>query len=113
MLSVFEIKIASGQPNSVSVDLSKLQRVFGGPGIGSYQLPATMTGATTAVQVSNDNTNWTACPVDSNSEETPQDPTAANGSYILPRQVFGFRYFRLVSGSNEAADRLVKVYLRT
>lgn len=71
---------------------------------GSYSLPGTFTGATIQAQFSNDGTNWT-------SVGSPVSVTA-NGTYIIPADVFKARFGRLVSASSEAAERTITIGLR-
>jgi hypothetical protein len=77
---------------------------------GSFQVPATITGATIAVEISNDGTNFTEV-VEEGAEANPIT-VAANGIYVLPIKTFSAKYFRLTSASNEAAARSLSVYLR-
>jgi hypothetical protein len=78
---------------------------------GSFQLPGTMTGTTITVNVSNDGTNWTACPLEG-TEINPITSTGANKSHSFPIKTFNFRYLQLVSGSTESAERTIAVFLR-
>ena len=71
---------------------------------GSFTLPSTFTGSTIQVQFSNNLTNWTN--VDT------AISVAANGTYLLPDAVFKAAFGRLVSGSAEAAQRVITLGLR-
>lgn len=71
---------------------------------GSYSLPGAFTGATIQAQFSNDGVNWTN--VDTAAS------VAANGTYVIPSNVFKARFGRLVSASSEAAERIITIGLR-
>ena len=78
---------------------------------GSFQMPATMTGTATTINVSNDGVNFTACPVLTGLETNPIT-TTGNGSYSFPVKTFNFRYLQLVSGGAEAAQRTITITTR-
>jgi hypothetical protein len=71
---------------------------------GSFSIPAAFTGTTIQCQFSNDGINWTN--VDSAISVT------ANGTYVIPANVFKARIGRLVSNSSEAAERVITLGLR-
>jgi hypothetical protein len=71
---------------------------------GTFTLPSTFTGSTVQPQFSNNLTNWTN--VDT------AISVAANGTYVIPDAVFKAAFGRLVSGSAEAAERIITLGLR-
>ena len=77
---------------------------------GSFQLP-TFTGTSLTINVSNDNTTFTACPVEGN-EANPMTVSASGGAYSLPVKAFSFRYIQLVSGSAQGAARTILIVTR-
>ena len=95
-----EITIASGQTAS---------SVFGtGQGSrGAFQLPATMDGTSITIQVSNDATNWTTCPIETS--ETNPRTTAASGTYDFPIRAFSFKYIRLLHATAQTTGTLPRV----
>ena len=80
---------------------------------GSFQLPSafTLTAATITVNVSNDGTTWTACPVEGN-EANPITGVVVGGTYSLPVKSFSFRYLQLVAGTAQAAARTITFFTR-
>ena len=80
---------------------------------GSFQLPAafTLTAATITVNVSNDGSTWTACPVEGN-EANPITGVVVGGTYSLPVKAFSFRYLQLVAGTAQTAARTITFFTR-
>lgn len=98
-----DITIAIGDQNSAAIGTGQATR-------GSFQIPATFTGANVTVQVGNDGTNFVTCPVEGN--EANPITVAANGTYAFPVKVFNFRYVRLRSASAEGAARTISTFMR-
>jgi hypothetical protein len=100
---------------SVTIPASGTQSAAFGTGQatrGSFQLPAGMTGTTTTFEVTNEDTptNWQACPIEGN--ETNPLTTASSKSYSFPTKLFNFKFARLVSGTTETADRVIRIFTR-
>lgn len=96
------ITIANGAQDSGVIGTGQATR-------GSFQLP-TFTGTALTVQVSNDGTNFTTCPVEGN-EANPITVTS-NGTYSFPEKCFSFQKVRLRSGSAEGAAREIATFFR-
>lgn len=94
------ITIANGEATSTAFDA----RGFATFGI---VLPASFTGTSLTFQVSHDNSTFQAL---HNTAGNAVSQTVAQGkSYILPAELAPWRYFKVVSGSNEAAARTLVV----
>lgn len=78
---------------------------------GAYQIPSAFTGSTVTVEWSNDGTNWST--VTTSSGESNPQTVSTNGTYALPVLTAAARYFRLKSGSSEAAARTIKLHLKS
>jgi hypothetical protein len=76
---------------------------------GSFQIPSAFTGTNCAVHVSNDGTNFVACPVEGN--EVITQTVATNGSYSFPIKTFNFKYFRFVVDA-QATARTITLFTR-
>ena len=72
----------------------------------SLSIP-TMTGTTIALQGSYDNTTWQPIYMDNTAQTITV--VASSKQSINPRATLGFTSVKLVSGSSEGADRLIKV----
>lgn len=79
---------------------------------GTFSIPAAFTGTAVTVKFGNikDGT-FTAVP-DMGDESNPQTVTT-NGTYYLPLFTCSAKYFVLVSGSSEGADRTISVFLKS
>jgi hypothetical protein len=100
----YTLTIANSATNSTAHRTS-------GMGRGSFQV-GPFTGTTVTVQGSNDNqspTNWTNVGVEGN-EVNPTTSVVDNGAYSLPLKTFNFKWFRLVSGSSEGAERTIRIF---
>lgn len=97
------ITIASGDTASAAFGTGQATR-------GSFQIPSAFTGTAVTFRVSNDGTNFVNCPVEGNETVTPA--VAPSGTYSFPVKFFSFRYGQLVSGSAEAAARIIPCFLR-
>ena len=85
-----------------------------GLGRGSFQLPDAFTGTEVTVQVSNDDqapSNWSSVPVEGN--EANPITVSADGAYALPMKTGFFKWFRLLSGSSEGAERTIRIFVAT
>lgn len=71
---------------------------------GSFQLPAAFTGTNLAIHGSNDNSTFTAVPVEGNEAATMT--VAASGCYVFHVKSFCFRYLRFVVDAQAAARTL-------
>ncbi len=70
---------------------------------GGFVMPAAMTGTAMTFKVSHDGTTYKAL---YNSSNTLISITVAvDRAYPLPSEIFGFAYFKFVSGSTELAAR--------
>jgi len=79
---------------------------------GSFQLPASVTGANVAVHVSQDGTNYNAL------EDLAGDPVAvvpisANENCPIPAEAFDYKFLKLVAASAQAAARTILFLLRS
>ena len=83
--------IAAGQTASAAVGTGQAGR-------GSFFVPD-IVGTAITVNVSDNGTNWTTCPVEGN--EANPITVADNNTYSFPVKAFSFRFFQLVSGSTE------------
>lgn len=95
------VTIANGGTTSTTYETQGATR-------GSFQMPATITGTACTVNVSNNGTNWTACPVEGN--EVNPLTVAASGSYHFPVKAFSFRYMQFVM---DAQGQAVTITLAT
>lgn len=93
------VTIANGETVSTAFDAR---------GFASFGaiLPAAFTGTAMTFQVSNDNTTFTAL---NNSSGAVSLTVAQAKAYALPADLKPWRYFKLVSGSAEGADRTITV----
>lgn len=98
------ITIDSSAQNSAAIGTGQATR-------GSFQIPSAFDGANVTVQVSNDGTNFTSCPVEGN--EANPISVAVNGTYSFPQKTFNFRYVRLRSASEETAARSIGTFMRS
>lgn len=71
---------------------------------GTFSIPAAFTGATVQPQFSNDGTNWT--------DVGSAISVAANGTYVIPADIFKASRGRLVSASSEVAARTLTLGLK-
>lgn len=97
--------IASGQTTSNAINIGDFAR-------GGYRTPAALTGTTFTIQVSHDGStfnNLAASPA--NTDATAQT-VGVNKSYHLPADVFQYNFFKIVSGTAEAAARAITVSLK-
>ena len=97
------VTIASGAAVSSTIEHKGMAR-------GAYQLPAAFTGTGMTFEVSNNATTWAALK-NSAGTSVSSVTVAADSVLPFPTEVFNFRYFRLKSGSNEAADRSIAVFM--
>jgi len=78
---------------------------------GSFGLPAALTGTALSIEVSVDGTTFKALKNAAGTAVTV--PTVAAGDQLpIPADAFSFPYLRLKSGTAEAADRTVKIFLK-
>ena len=78
---------------------------------GSYLLPATMTGTAMTIHGSVDGVTWVAIRNDAGTALSAVT-TAANGQYKIPAEAFAYQSIKFVSGSTEAAERTITVFLK-
>ena len=77
---------------------------------GSFTLPAGMTQATLTIQVSNDGTTWSSCPIEGN-EVNPVASTAA-AVMSFPVKALNFKKIRFLAPGAEAAERTITIFTR-
>jgi hypothetical protein len=100
-----QVAIASGQTASAVIDAKGFSLV-------GVLLPAAFTGTSLTFQASVDGTNFFA--VNSTTSGSSLSYTVAQGNYyaIDPTPFYGIRYLKIVSGSSEAANRVLTVALK-
>jgi hypothetical protein len=99
--------MAAIQIRTITIPLGASQSELFEAGVaveGSFSIPATFTGTTIQPQFSNDGTNWT--------NVGTAISIAANGTYVIPQEVFKASRGRLVSNSSEVAARTIILALR-
>lgn len=77
---------------------------------GSFTLPAALTQATLTIQVSNDGTNYSTCPIEGN--EVNPVTFAANAVMSFPVKAFNFKYIRFLAPGAEGANRTITIFTR-
>lgn len=97
----FDVTIASGQTASSAID-------FRGRAGGGFRLPSTFTGTTITYQVSVDGNSYGSL-YDQFGAQVVTASVAASRRYALPAELYGWPYFKIVSGSAEGADRTIAV----
>lgn len=99
----FNVTIASGGTASSSID-------FRGRAGGGFVVPAAFTGTSITYQVSVDNSNFGAL-YDQFGAQVVTASVAVSRRYALPAELYGWPYFKIVSGSAEGGDRTIAVVL--
>lgn len=79
--------------------------------MGSFQIPAAITGTTLTIHVSNDNSNFVALQ-DAAGSAIAAVPVSANESCPFPAAAFNFKYAKFVSNQTELAARTIAVLLK-
>lgn len=78
---------------------------------GNFAIPAAFTGVAITFEISHDGTNWT--PLYTAANALVSITVAPSRAYPLPAELAGCQLFRLVSGSAEAAARVVQVHCKS
>lgn len=98
-----EVTIASGQTTSGAIDLRK--HAFGG-----FVLPTAFTGASVSFEGSHDGDTFEPL---YKADNTLESVTVAQGrAYAFPSALGHFAYGKIVSASNEAADRTIGLTIK-
>lgn len=82
----------------------------GSSAAGSVTTPSALTGTTFTYEVSNDATTWSAVK-DSAGDDISAVTVTTSKNYTLPAEVFSHKLARIKSGSSEAAQRSLTVFL--
>lgn len=100
------VTIASGQMVST---------VFDGWGYGSFAIvmPAAFTGTTLSFLGSADGVTYVPIRYQAAASTSVALTVAVSGAYLLPAELSGYRYFKIVSGSAEGADRTIAIIARS
>lgn len=72
-----------------------------------FATPAALTGTAITVQVSHDNVTFV--PLKTNANAAVSVTVTTSSAYTLPSDIRPWRYFKLVSGSTEAAGRTITI----
>lgn len=98
--------IAISQPNSTAIQLNGLLPV-------GLRFPAAMTGSTVTLEESVDGTNWSPIRINGDAADFSVTVTASK-TVVFANAIplAGFEYLRIVSSSNEAAERSVGLICR-
>ncbi len=99
-----EVTIASSATDSASFAVADYAW-------GSVQIPGAFTGTTMTFKVSIDGTNFNALE-DETGAAVASVPVSANEAVPLPEDLFKYKHAKCVSGSSEAAERTLKVFLK-
>jgi hypothetical protein len=97
--------IANGQTVSNAVDL-------GENGICGLIIPASFTGTTIKFQTSDDLAGTYQSLTNTDGTDFTVQVAAGKNNIIRPINLAGWRFVKVVSGSAEAADRIVKIMAR-
>lgn len=71
---------------------------------GTFTIPSAFTGTEVTPQFGNDGTNWTAVGA--------AMTVAANGTYVIPADVFKAKFGRLLAATAQGAERTITLGLR-
>lgn len=99
----FAITIASGGTASTAID-------FRGRAGGGFTTPAAFTGTTISYQVSVDDSTYQTL-YDQFGAQVVTAAVSTSRSYALPAELYGWPYFKIVSGSAEGGTRTLNVVL--
>ena len=99
-------QLVAQRSGTVTIDQNEtVSTAFDSRGFSSFGLlmPSSFTGTTISFQVSHDNSTYNA--LNNTTGSVISMTVAASKAYSLPIELTPWRYFKIVSGSSEAAAR--------